>query len=139
MNAEVIRADVVLVGYRLLSTDASKEAFAARVFSEVVEASPAPNLTVQLQPSASQEALALFPRRLRIEKDRITIEIAPDRTTVSMDYPPYMSLDRLCDVVGHAILASDVGDQSLRAFGFNMHLVFNLPEGLTAGQFYPEA
>jgi hypothetical protein len=133
MTIEVLKADVVLAGYQLLDTDESKEKFAAGVNAELMEVSLPPALTLKLQ--SPKGAINLAPRSLRIEKHRITIELGPGRTVITMDYPLLVSLQTLCDLTGKAVIASDLGDQQLQALGFNVHLVRDLPKGVLAGGF----
>ena len=133
MSIEVLKTDMVLLGYQLLETEADRKQFKDRIEAEVIEGSMPPGLTLELQ--APGRTFNLVPRNLRIEKERIAITVTPDRTVISMDYPQADDLPRLCDVAVEAIIISDSTDQPLQALGFNINLLHDLPAERAAGEF----
>ena len=115
---DVIKVNIVLVGYRLLSTQEEVDTFRDDIKSDVQIAGA--GFTANIQ-SGNTEPLY----NLVLNKDRIALELSSLRSTISRDYPEEKDLVRLALVASQAIRVSDLTDQSPRAFGFNIELVFN--------------
>ena len=133
---EVLKANLVLLGLRLVHTASQKSAFDSKVNVDTIESSPIP-LPIpipNIQTGVGQIDLA--PKKLTLGRDRIALDLMPDRTTVSIDYPTDANdLEKLAKVARTAIEVSDVGNQQLRAFGFNVEVVYKLTDGEQASEF----
>ena len=131
---EVLKANLVLVGLRLIRTDDQKAAFDAKIKVDTLVSSPAPGASFNVQSPSGP--LDLIPKTLTLGRDRIAIDLMPDRTTISVEYPTgEHDLNRLAEIARIAIDTSDVGNQQLRAFGFNIESVYKLTDGELAGDF----
>ena len=128
---DVLKTNVVLVGIRLLSTLPERDAFRRVVETDVSEVAP----SIQLGISAGPTQLELGLSTLVLDRDRITLELTPDRSTISREYPSKEGLERMAEVVGHAIDLSNPGRQQLRAFGFNVEVIYVLGDEDTAYQY----
>lgn len=115
---EVVKANIVLVGLRLLSAAEEFEAFRRAVGTDVQIAGPGLATNIQSGIAEPQFALAL-------NRDRITLELSPSRSAVNRDYPSREDLSKLAEIAGRAISSTSVEEQELRAFGFNIELVFD--------------
>ncbi len=115
---EVIKANIVLVGLRLLSAPEEIEAFKRAIATDVQIAGAGLATNIHSGIAEPQFALAL-------NRDRITLELSPSRSAVNRDYPSREDLSKLAEVAGQAIGNTSVEEQELRAFGFNIELVFD--------------
>ena len=135
---DVLKIDMVLVGIRLLSTSEERDAFDKAVDTEVLE-SAMPSLKLDIgaggvQPNASNQ-FNLASTTLLLSRDRITLELTPDRSNITREYPNREDLDRLANVIDHAIGSSKFQSKQLRAYGFNIDATYTLPSEQTASQF----
>ena len=132
---DVLKINLVLVGVRLLATQDEVTAFGGNVGTEVSESSS--SMALNLPPTTPHLEMPQidFVQKLALDKDRITLELTNDRSTISMDYPSKDSLARLCEVSKLAIDKTDLHTQQLRAYGFNIEAVYNLTNGQTAAEF----
>ena len=128
---DVLKINLVLVGIRLLSQPGERAAFDKSVGTEVTEV---PGLGVMINIPTGTPKVESSPA-LTLNRDRITLELIPDRSTITREYPSEDSLNRLVEVASHAIEQSNLGAQHLRAFGFNIEAVYQLTSGETASQF----
>ena len=122
---DVLKANVVLVGVELLRRDKEFSEFQNAVQTEV--AISASGIVIGPQSSNPQPG-----RQLSLGRDRIVLETSQSRTTINRDYPSKEGLDRLAEVAGQAIKKSDVSNQALRAFGYNIELVYDQDSGQSA-------
>ena len=117
-TTEVIKANLVLVGLRLLSGQEEFEAFRRAVGSDVQAAGT--GLAMNIRTGLTEPMIGLA-----LNRDRITIELSPDRSTINRDYPLREDLRRLAEVAGYAIDNTPEEEQQLQAFGFNMDMIFD--------------
>ena len=90
---DVVRANLVLVGCRLLGQPTDFEKFRQSVGTDVQ--------TVQAELIANIESGITEPAQtLALKRDRITIELSPSRSTISREYPSREDLPRLAEVAG---------------------------------------
>lgn len=129
---DVLQANVVLVGVRLLNTQSDRASFSRIVGTEVTESPGVGELTLN---APTGVPIDLAPRTLVLNRDRISLTLLPNRTTISRDYPSESDLERLGDVAKHAIERSNLEGQQLQSFGFNMEVVYEVTTGETAVQF----
>ena len=135
MNIEdVIEINLVLVGIQLLASAEERARFRKVVGREVVER-PAANIAIEIAPSGVSSSPPLPNERLLLNRDRIIVDVIPDRSTIARKYPNEDDIDRLVEVINHAIEQSDVGSQKLRAYGINLDAVYELPTEENASQF----
>ena len=97
--------------------------------SESVTVSIGPSGVSPITPSLPQ------PHLLTLQRERITLDLAPGRSSISRDYPDEEGIERLAEVANFAICQSNLENQDLRAFGFNLEVVYELPPDKTAYQF----
>lgn len=133
---DILKIDIVLVGVQLLSGPADKAIFDEAVGAEVTEAitegiavSVGPSGISPITPPPPQ------PRLLTLQKERITLDLAPGRSSISKEYPEEGAIGRLAEVADLAITGSNDPNQELRAFGFNLEAVCELPSDKMAYQF----
>ena len=130
---DVLQVNFVLVGIRLLNTPDERAAFNRIIDTEVSEAPGVGELTFN---APEGTPIDLAPKTLTLNRDRISLTLLPDRSTISRDYPLKKDdLERLGDVAKYAIDRSNLEAQQLRAFGFNIDVVYELTTEETAIQF----
>ena len=115
---DVVKANLVVVGLRLLSTPAEFEAFKLAVNTDVQIAGT--SIIANIPSGVTEPG-----RILTLDRDRITLELSPSRSIVSRDYPLREDLHRLSEVASRAIHNTPLAGQQPRAFGFNVELVFD--------------
>ena len=118
---DVVKANLVLVGLRLLSEQEELNAFRHAVSTDVQIAGA--GLIANILSGVTEPG-----RILTLERDRITLELSPSRSTINRDYPLRKHLDRLAEVAWQAIDTS-FGRPQPSAFGFNVELVFEQDSG----------
>jgi hypothetical protein len=134
---DVLKVNFTQVGVQLLSGPQERAAFNSHVGAEVSEA-VGEGITFGVSPSGFTSPLPMVaqPHVLMLQKERTTLELIPDRSTITRDYPENIgAIDRLSDVAGYAIEMSDIESQEQRAFGFNIEAVYELTSGEKAFQF----
>ena len=96
----------------MVNTPEEREAFRKAVETEVV--------TTETGLVGSDEVVE---RTHVLSRDRITVVSNPDRTIVVREYPGKSGLGRLAQVVAMAIANTNLDEQELRAFGYNIELI----------------
>ncbi|MXY71466.1 MAG: hypothetical protein F4Y97_00340 [Dehalococcoidia bacterium] len=116
---EVLKSNIVLVGIALLNSEAEIDAFRNAVDAEVtVELPGLPGLSLS---SPLQEV----PRLIKINRDRIVLNISPERSVIERQYPSADDLSRLADIASLAITHTVSGSASApSAFGFNVEMLY---------------
>ena len=126
---EVVKANLVLVGLRLLSAPEEFEAFRRAVGTDVQMAGT--GLAMNIRSGLTEPMISLA-----LNKDRIAIELSPDRSTINRDYPLREDLRRLAEVAGQAISnTKSIAEQQPRAYGFNIELVLDQDSGVPAFEY----
>lgn len=108
---DVLQTNLVLVGISLLNTPAEVSAFRQQVGTEVVST----------EAGIGNEVIN---STHTLSRDRITVASIADRTSVLREYPREEDLGRFAEVALAAIGHSVLNGQQLRAFGFNIELVY---------------
>ena len=122
---DVVRANLVLVGCRLLGQPKEFEEFRQAVGTDVQ--------VVQAELIANIASGITEPgQTLALKRDRITIELSQSRSIISREYPSCDDLPRLAEVSGQAISHTSLEGSQLRAFGFNIDMVVEQDSGATA-------
>ena len=113
---DVLQVNLILVGVRLINTPAEIAAFRRDVGTEVATA----------EAGLGDEVID---RTHVLNRDRIRVTGTPERSSVVREYPTERDLDRLAQVGGMAISNTDLDGQKLRAYGFNVELVYEPDSG----------
>lgn len=125
-----LRAELVLAGVGLLNNQEETEAFTKAVLVDVNVTAPGPTVI----PSTGE-----ISRLIQIPRDRIALHLSPSRSILRRDYPLGPGdLDRLADVVILAIDNTLMEGQTLRAYGYNVEIVYSQDSGLTASLYLAE-
>ena len=124
---DVLKVELVLVGIRLLNNPDEINAFTtsvrtdvnANVLGPIVElGTPEPGRLVQLP------------------RDRVDLLLVPSRSILRRQYPSHPDdLNRLREVIGHAIGNTSLDGQEIRAHGYNVDIVYNQTSGQTAARY----
>ena len=125
---DVIKANIVLVGYRLLATPDSANSFRDVVGTDVQMGGL--GLETEVPSGRTVPVIAIS-----VPKDRISLELSNSRSTIEMEYPSLESLTRLSEVAYQAVQCSPQNDQLPRAVGYNLELVFDQDSGLPAAAY----
>ena len=110
-NEEILEINLILVGIKLLNTREEAIAFRRSVGTEV-------------SVSDARSGNELVIRSHNVNRDRITVTVNPDSSAISREFPRQEDLDRLAEVAGIAMANTVLEGQQLRAFGYNVDLVF---------------
>ena len=117
-----------MVGIVLLSEQEQRDRFASLVNTEITTemlvSGPVPPLPTVGGPANLAETGLV----LNMPRDRIQIVSTSTRTSIERQYPRYNDFDRLAEVASSAIDLTNLEGQTLRAFGFNIDLVYRQTE-----------
>ena len=123
---EVVKANLVLVGFHLLSSQQAVESFKSQAGTEVVSAGIGFVADMNSGLTAPGQSLVL-------NRDRITLETSSSRSAVIRDYPERENLSRFAEIAGLAISNStDSSDVAPSAFGYNVEMVYDQDSGAPA-------
>ena len=128
ISTEVVKTNLVLAGTRLLTTQDEFEAFRVAVGVDVQVAGT--GLATSIPSGVAEPVLGLT-----LNRDRIAIELSPARSTFSRDYPLRHELPRLAEVSCKAINNTNLEEQRIQGYGFNIELVFDQDSGDTAFEY----
>lgn len=144
---DVLNVGLVFPSIQLLNKSDSINAFEGSVGTDVTDAlSPsgvAGVISINISTSVgeatplSQPAIPSVPpfQRLRVDRDRIVLDIVPDRTSITKEYPSRDEIGRFAEVVGIAFENTDFSEQPIRAYGVNIEAVYRIATGEPASQF----
>lgn len=118
---DVLKFNIVLVGPGLLNSPEDVRAFSNAVDSDVV---PTAEGLVFGFPSSP----AGLGRKLALQRDRISLDLTPDRTVIEREFPGKSDLDRLAEIYEQAV-KNTKSKRDLRAHGYNLELVFDQNSG----------
>jgi hypothetical protein len=118
---DVIVINLVLVGVELLGTQEQVQSFAAAVEPDLrIE----PSRTTNLSTGETEQG-----KTIAIDRERITIESAPSRSSINRQYPSETDFYRFAEVVSGALEHSDLNGRKPRSFGYNLEAVFDQDSG----------
>lgn len=125
---DIVSANLVLVGIRLLDTPAEFEKFAEALDTD---------LQAELGISANVAGGMPEPtRKVTLSRDRITLTMSPSRTSLDKEYParenPTGDFARLAEVAQCAIASTVLESNRPVAFGYNLDAVFDQDSGQPA-------
>ena len=115
---DVLKVNIVLVGVPLLRFSEEVDKFRNDVGTEMIVSGA--GLRVSVPEGNAEPGVSIA-----LNKDRISIDLSPSRTSLARDYPAQKDLVRMAEVSRLAIEASDTSDAKPRAFGYNIELVFD--------------
>ena len=125
-GVDALKANVVLLGLELLDSEAGFEAFKTESETEVI---------AEMSLAGVFGGLPETGRRINLPKDRITLIATSGRSVIEREYPSYGDLDRLADVVSHAISYTKVESSQVQALGYNVDITYNQDSGLRAMEY----
>lgn len=121
---DVLKINIVLVGFGLLNNAEDVRAFSNAVKSDVVP-------TAEGLVFGFSNSPAGLGRKLALQRDRISIDLTPDRTAIEREFPAESDLDRLAEIYEQAV-KNTKSKRDLRAHGYNLELVFDQTSGLSS-------
>ena len=121
---DVLRANLVLVGVSLLHNQEGLDAFLRSIGTEVLAGV---GLVTNTSSGVTEQGSTFT-----LPKDRITLDIFKSRSTITREYPHNDHLGKLAEVAGHAIMHTKFENQQLRAFGYNIDLIYDQDTGQPA-------
>ena len=111
---DILNASMVFAGIELMTGPNAQNALGRVANAEVVGMDVGFSVTAGGTPQPS--------RRLTLQRDRISLDIAPARSAVSMEYSP-RDFSLLSKVISCAIENTSLEGQNLTAHGYNLMLV----------------
>ena len=127
---DVVSVNLVLVGVGLLNEPDELERFRNAVDLDL-------RLEVGLVTNVSS-GITEPSRTLRLNRERIALDLSPSRSSIAREYPGEEDLASLAKVVMQAIDSTDLRGQLPRAFGCNIELVFVQTSGQSTIQYIGE-
>ena len=115
---DVLKAEMVLVGLGLLSSPQEYEAFRSQAKTDVFISGQ--TMTIEALTNVAEAG-----RTISLNRDRIVLDLSPSRSSIRREYPSKGDLERLAEVAALAIEQSSQGRENLRAFGYNIELIYD--------------
>ena len=125
---DILKTNIVLVGLGLLGNTAEVNAFGQAVGTDEIVAEA--GILVGI-PGAPQPAAG----KLSLQRDRISVQMLPDRTVIEREFPERRDLTRLAEVYGKAIESTKSQRGMLRAYGYNLDLVYDQDSGSSSRRY----
>ena len=119
---DVLRANIVLVGLGLLRDTESITAFSDAVDSDVILDDAGLIIGVPGGNAHSRESS-------EFHRERISVKLLPDRTVFEREFPTRSSFNHLAEVLDKATESSIRQQGALRAYGYNLELVYDQTSG----------
>ena len=140
---DVLNISLVILGVQLLNKSEAKNEFAKQVGTEVTDTPTAGvtgMITINLTPAIGETPPPISPppppfQKMRLNRDRIQLDLLPDRANILKEYPKREEIYRFAEVVGIALDQTDFSSQHPQAYGVNLDAVYRLTTGETASQF----
>lgn len=120
---DILNVNLVLLGLQLLDTPKALTAFRELAGTDVQIAGT--GLVLDAPGNAMGTGKALI-----LNKDRISLELSPNRSIITREYPSSgepglgQDLDRFSEVATLAMSNTDVAGKTLQAIGYNIELVY---------------
>ena len=122
---DVLKADLVLVGFPLLDRPGELEEFRSK-YKEARISGGGVNIDVQSNKAEQGQVVTL-------DRDRITLELFPSRAVIRREYPnDETDLEQMAEVAHQAISITAIRGKALRAYGFNLDLIYDQDSGRSA-------
>lgn len=123
---DVLESSFVLTGLGLLSAPAEREAFISQCNTEVTSETGIG--IVATGTSRTQDNVHI----LKLNRDRITLELSPGRSAIKREYPSKSDLQRLAEICDLSMANSNLEDAVPGAFGYNVILLYSPNPGVPA-------
>lgn len=131
---EIINFSLVIMDLELLAPDGSFTDFQRGIDAEVRQGG---GVSIDVTTGQPQQA-----RILHLDRDRITLNLSPGRSSVTRDFPAVESLSadaaRFAHVVHSALVAGNNLSDARQTFGYNAELVFDQDSNPTAFEYIGE-
>ncbi len=114
---DVVSTNLVLVGVGLLKAPEEAERFKNALDLDL-------RVEVGLIASA-QTGITEQSKTFTLNRERTSLTLSESHSTISREYPEREDLDRLATIATQAVNCSDLSAQHLRAFGYNIEMVFD--------------
>ena len=124
---DVLEANIVLAGARLLQEPHQRDQFARRVGADVEIASMPADAPSALSGLAPANILPTADLAVLLQKERVSVQVSSN-TTVRQHYARYDGLERLANIAYLAIECSEAIEFPLQAYGCNINAVFTQDE-----------
>lgn len=111
-NVDVLQVNLILVGADLVNDAEAVSKFHQAVLAEIT--------------TEGDVGSALRGRRHEIKKDRITVIWDATKSVVAREYPGQVDLERFAQVASAAIGSTNLTDQTLMAYGYNIDVVYDV-------------
>lgn len=118
---DVLKACLILVGVDLLNTPESINSFRTSIDSEI---------SLRIVPGTPSNG-----RMITLPKHRISLSLESGRSILEREYPSHTDLAMLASVAHKAVYHTNLEGHDLRAFGFNIELVYHQDSGLPAAKY----
>ncbi len=125
---DVVSVNMVLVGFPPFNAQEEFEAFRRAVGADLQIAGG--GLIANPSPGVPEPSI-----QLTLNRDRITIDLAPSRSIINRDYPSREDLHRLSDVIGKFLSNSTYDTSRPQAFGINIKLIFDTESEISAFEY----
>lgn len=125
---DVVKANMVVVGIRLLESPDELERFRRTIGTDVQIAGA--GLVANIPAGTTEPG-----HMLALNRDRITLDLSPSRSTINRDYPLRQDLSRLAEVAWSALGNSAEVKLRPQVFGFNMEAIFDQDSNTPAFQY----
>ncbi len=127
---EVVSANLVLVGVNLLKQTEEFERFSRELDVDLVDLRVEVGLITNIPSGQTEQS-----RTITLDRERISLNMSPSRSSITRAYPSVQDLDRLAKVSALAIESTVLIDQVPKAFGYNIEVVFDQDSGQPAIQY----
>ena len=124
---DVLKINIVFVGISLLNDPTEVRAFSEAIGADVALAET--GLVLGFPPGPPMTG-----RKLALQRDRINIDLVPDRTVIEREFPADDDLERLAKIAGQA-WEHTRSKGTPRAFGYNLELVYDQTSGHAASDY----
>ena len=114
-RVDVVTTNLVLVGIGLLKTPEESEEFKSALDTEL-------RMEIGLLANA-QTGITEQSKTFTLSRERISLTLSANRSTVAKEYPERNDLGRLAAIATRAKECSDLSGQTLQAFGYNIEMV----------------
>ena len=127
---DVVSVNLVLVGIGLLNEPGEFEQFRSALDIDL-------RLELGLVTNV-QSGLTEPSRTITLNRERVSLNLSPSRSTIAREYPDKSDLARLAEVAALVIESTDLDGDTPQAFGYNIEMVFDQGTGQPAIQYLGE-
>ena len=135
---DLLSTGLVVLGVQLLNKSDSKQEFVSRVDGEVSETPVVEVARMVTSINVSDAEAPSLPSPtpiLRLDRDRISLDFSPGRSSILQEYAKPGDFARLVEVTNLAFELTDFHAETPSAYGVNIIAVYSLFDGVTASQF----